>query len=52
MTAGRTTVQTEDLLKVLFVVLVVLLALGTDPALGTSPVSELIPWAFELWVIR
>ncbi|UPW01667.1 hypothetical protein M0R88_06085 [Halorussus gelatinilyticus] len=48
MTAGRATVQTEDLLKVLFVLLVVLLALGTDPALGTSSVPKSLPRAFGL----
>lgn len=48
MTAGRATVQTEDLLKVLFVLLVALLVIGSDPALGTSPVSESIPRAFGL----
>lgn len=48
MTVGRATVQTEDLLKVLFVLLVVLLVLGTDPALGTATVSESLPRAFGL----
>lgn len=46
MTAGRATVQTEDLLKVLFVLLVVLLVIGSDPALGTPAVPESIPQAF------
>jgi hypothetical protein len=40
MTAGRATVQTEDLLKALFVLLVVLFVIGVDPALGTAAVSE------------
>lgn len=40
MTDARATVQTEDLLKVLFVLLVALLVVGTDPVLGTSAVSE------------
>ena len=48
MTAGRATVQTEDLLKFLFVLLVVLLVIGTDPVLGTAPVSESLPRAFGL----
>ena len=41
MTAGRATVQTEDLLKVLFVFLVALLTIGTlDPAFAASPLPE------------
>ena len=48
MTAVRATVQTEDLLKVLFVLLVVLLVIGTDPVLGTDAVSESLPRPFGL----
>ena len=48
MTAGRATVQTEDLLKVLFVLLVVLLVVGSDPALGTPTVPKSISGPFGL----
>jgi hypothetical protein len=48
MTVGRATVQTEDLLKVLFVFLVALLTIGIlDPAFAASPLPDSLSSALE-----